>query len=339
MQTFQYLTPSEKHNTITIPKKWYGKQMGVIIYPVGENEVLDLEFLKDEIQNHVLALCKGRPRNYRNVKRLTQAGDYIATAFGELGYTVTRQSYTVKGKNYFNVIAELPGQEVKPFIVVGGHYDVCGNTPGADDNASAIAVMLALARTWKPLADEASVRLQFVAYTLEEPPFFMTDDMGSRVHAKSLVESGATPECVIVLDMLGYYNYDENTQNYPGGFLKMLYPYPSVGNFLLAVTRSGDKKNAKLFNDFARDNSNLPVEYFAQPFFVSKILDCLNRSDYVNFSDHYSYWLNGFSAFMLTDTAEFRNPHYHELSDTPDTLDYARMAETTQLLARFLFNQ
>ncbi|MCL1856617.1 MAG: M28 family peptidase [Kiritimatiellaeota bacterium] len=176
---------------------------------------LDLEALKPRLCAIVVALCKGEPRNFRNVKRLAQAGDFIACGFEALGYCVTRQAYKVKGHVYFNVVAELPVADEKPLIVVGGHYDVCGNTPGADDNASAIAAMLAVAKAWKPLAQEARVRVQFVAYTLEEPPFFNTDDMGSRVHATSLAQRNIMPEFAIVLDMLGYYNDGRQSQRYP----------------------------------------------------------------------------------------------------------------------------
>ena len=298
---------------------------------------LDLEQVKAEILAHVTALCEGEPRNFRNVKRLTEAGDFIAGAFEASGYRVTRQSYVVQGNTYFNVIAELPENKPPrpsgtppqegnvPLVVVGGHYDVCGNTPGADDNASAVAVMLALAKAWAPLADAARVRVQFVAYTLEEPPFFNTDDMGSRVHAKSLSEQNVTPECVIVLEMLGYYNDGKRSQRYPSGIAKVA--YPSVGNFLLALTHPSDKKAAKAFYSLARGYSNLNVEYIALP------------EPAANFSDHYSYWKHGIPAFVLTDTAWYRTPHYHQRSDTPDTLDYARLAETVQLLARYLYSR
>jgi len=291
----------------------------------AESVALDLESVKAEILGHVLALCEGEPRNFRNVKRLAQAGEHIAQAFGEAGYVVTNQAYDVQGNTYFNVIAELPGARDKPLLVVGAHYDVCGNTPGADDNASGVAVMLALAKAWKPLAEKARARVQFVAYTLEEPPFFDTDDMGSRVHAKSLAEASITPELVIVLEMLGYYNDGKKSQRYPLGVAKA--QYPTTGNFLLVVANPFDKKPPKKFYSFARGHSNLNVEYIALPVAAAK------------FSDHHSYWRHGFSAFALTNTAWYRNPHYHQQSDTPGTLDYARLAETAQLLARFLTSQ
>ena len=316
---------------VTEKRKTYWKRLTVFPKLVerenaaAKSVALDLESVKAEILGHVLALCEGEPRNFRNVKRLTEAGEHIAGAFGDAGYSVVKQSYTVEGNTYFNVLAELPGlDEKKPLVIVGGHYDVCGNTPGADDNASGVAVMLALAKAWKPLAEEARVRVQFVAYTLEEPPFFNTDDMGSRVHAKSLAERPVTPELVVVLEMLGYYNDGKKSQNYPAGIAKA--QYPSVGNFLLVVANPFDKRPPKKFYSFARGHSNLNVEYIALPAFAA------------NFSDHYSYWKHGFSAFVLTNTAWYRNPHYHQLSDTPETLDYARMAETAQLLARFLFS-
>ena len=267
------------------------------------------------------ALCAGEPRNFRNHERLADAGHHIAGEFSRLGCRVERQAYDVQGHTYFNVIAEPPADPSKPLVIIGAHYDVCGNTPGADDNASAIAVMLSLAENWAPLADNANVRLQFAAYTLEEPPFFNTVHMGSRIHADSL-PPGEPPAFMLSLDCLGYYNDGKSSQKYPVGLARL--SYPSVGNFLFAITNPWGKKNAKKFYSLARDFANLRVEYIALP------------SATVNFSDHYSYWRRGIPAFVLTDTAWFRNPQYHQLGDTPATLDYARLAETTQLLVRFL---
>ena len=278
---------------------------------------------KAAIRRVVEKLCEGEPRNFRNVERLTEAGNFIAAQFEKLGYTVTRQPYTVQEREYFNVIAELEGErprEPKPLVILGAHYDVCGNTPGADDNASAIAVMLCVAKFWKLLAENANVRIQFAACTLEEPPFFNTDDMGSRVHAKSFPDD-SLPELAVALDCVGFYNDGKHSQNYPANIAQI--GYPSVGNFLFAITNPRGKTNAKEFYSLARECGNLRVEYAALP------------SAAVNFSDHYSYWQRGIPAFVLTDTAWFRNPRYHQLDDTPDTLDYARLAETVQLLARF----
>jgi Zn-dependent M28 family amino/carboxypeptidase len=276
---------------------------------------------KAAIRTAVETLCAGEPRNFRNHERLAEAGDFIFTEFQRFGYNVARQPYDVQGRSYFNVVAEPPADPAKPLVIIGAHYDVCGNTPGADDNASAIAVMLSLAENWKTLSERARVRLQFVAYTLEEPPFFNTDEMGSRVHARSL-PPGDPPEFMLTLDCVGYYNDGKRAQKYPVNLARV--SYPSVGNFLFSITNPSGKKNAKKFYSLARDCGNLRVEYVALP------------SATVNFSDHYSYWKHHIPAFVLTDTAWFRNPHYHQLSDTPETLDYARLAETVQLLARYL---
>ena len=276
---------------------------------------------KADIRAIVETLCEGEPRSFRNAEKLAASGDYIAGEFARRGYDAARQPYTAKGAAYFNVVAGLPGGAGKPRVIVGAHYDVCGNTPGADDNASSIAVMLHLAEVWRPLAERARARLQFVAYTLEEPPFFNTDDMGSRVHARSLAP-GDPPEFMLTLDCVGYYNDGKRSQKYPVNLARV--SYPSVGNFLFSITNPWGKKNAKKFYSLARECGNLRVEYVALP------------SATVNFSDHYSYWKHNIPAFVLTDTAWFRNPHYHQLTDTPDTLDYARLAETVQLLARYL---
>ena len=267
------------------------------------------------------ALCTGEPRSFRNPGRLGEAGDFIFSEFERLGCRVARQPFDAAGRSWFNVIAEPPADPAKPLVIIGAHYDVCGNTPGADDNASSIAAMLSLAENWEPHAGRAGVRLQFAAYSLEEPPFFNTPLMGSRVHAQSL-PPGDPPAFMLSLDCLGYYNDGKRSQKYPVGLARV--SYPSVGNFLFAITNPRGKKNAKAFYSLARGHSNLRVEYIALP------------SAAVNFSDHYSYWRHNIPAFVLTDTAWFRNPHYHQLGDTPGTLDYARLAETVQLLARYL---
>ena len=306
---------------------------GITVFPkiterekrAAESVALDLEAVKPYLRAVVKTLCDGEPRNFRNVRKLTQSGDFIANEFAAAGYDVRRQSYEVGENPYFNVVAQLPENDKKPLVVVGGHYDVCGNTPGADDNASAIAAMLAMAKAWKPLAQTARVNVQFVAYTLEELPFFNTDHMGSRIHAKSLAAQNIKPEFAIVLDMLGYYNDGKQSQRYPAGVAKI--SYPTVGNFLFAITNPFDKKNAKKFYSLAREHSNLRVEYIALP------------ASTINFSDHFSYWKNEIPAFVLTNTAWFRNPYYHQQEDTPETLDYARLAETVQLLTRYVYSR
>ncbi|MDA8214996.1 MAG: M28 family peptidase, partial [Nitrospiraceae bacterium] len=198
-------------------------------------------------------------------------------------------------------------------LVIGAHYDTVTGTPGADDNASGIAGIIELARLTvsKPL--QRTVR--FVAFTLEEPPIFMTKHMGSYIYAKSLKDEGIKVYGMISLEMLGYYSNRKGSQYYPFPIFKWF--YPDKGNFIAFVgnlsSRSFTMRVKKLFKSV----SAMPVES----------LNAVSIIPGVNFSDHLNFWEFGYSAFMITDTAFYRNPNYHAPGDIAETLDYDRMTE------------
>ena len=174
-------------------------------------------------------------RSFDNLRSLEKAGDYISGKFAEYGYQPHRQEYVADGQKYFNVIASAgKSKDEREVVVVGAHYDVAFDLPGADDNASAVAGLLEVARFAKRYEDELPCRIEFVAFTLEEPPYFRTEQMGSYVHAKSLFDKKMKVKGMICLEMIGYFTDAKNSQKYPIGLMKLF--YPNEGNFIGVVS-------------------------------------------------------------------------------------------------------
>ncbi|MCA9000427.1 MAG: M28 family peptidase, partial [Planctomycetes bacterium] len=263
------------------------------------------------LRDHVKMLCSiDPPREGGSISGMQIASAYIATQLMEMGCTVTSQEFPVQDRIYRNLTVRL-GPSEGPLTVVGAHYDVCDSTPGADDNASGVAVLLELARELRIAHPRSPIELVF--YALEEPPYFHTEHMGSAHHAKALKAAGTNVRGMIALEMLGYYSEEEGSQKYPIPAMAEL--YPSAGNFLALVGRPEDQTWIAQVQKAMTADETLPVETLAAPRTVEG----------VDFSDHASYWDAGFPAVMLTDTAHLRNPNYHELTDTPETLNYENM--------------
>ncbi|TQF11573.1 M28 family peptidase [Myxococcus llanfairpwllgwyngyllgogerychwyrndrobwllllantysiliogogogochensis] len=277
--------------------------------PATETEV-------ERLRAHVRMLSETfHPRDSRHPENLERAADYIAGHLARAGGHVESQHFRVDGRDYRNVIARF-GPEDGERIVVGAHYDSVRGTPGADDNASGVAGLLDLAarlgRQPPPL------RVDLVAYTLEEPPHFRTGNMGSAVHARALKEAGGRVRAMVALEMLGHFTDVPGSQEYPLAALKL--KYPDTGHFIGVVGTPGDGGLTDTVAEAMRGASPLPVESLSAP----------RALEGVDFSDHGSFWAQGYRAVMVTDTAFFRNPRYHEAGDTWDTLDYARMAQAVQ---------
>jgi Zn-dependent M28 family amino/carboxypeptidase len=209
------------------------------------------------------------------------------------------------------VIAHF-GPETEERIVVGAHYDTAGPLPGADDNASGVAGLIELARLFA--RQQPPLRVELVAFSLEEPPYFRTTGMGSSVHAQSLRQQNVRVRAMFSLEMIGCFLDTPNSQLFPIGVLSAL--YPSTGNFIAVVGRLGDVLLVRRTKAAMRNAAPLPVYSINAPRFVPG----------VDFSDHMSYWEAGYSAVMITDTAFFRNRNYHTAEDTAEKLDYKRMA-------------
>ncbi len=273
----------------------------------------------DRLEAHVRYLSEScHPRHHLARENQAKAMAYIEARFREAGGRIERQKFATPSGDYENVIAHF-GPETAPRYVIGAHFDTCGVQPGADDNASGVAGLLELAAL---LGKENSLPAGFelVAYNLEEPPFFGGPHMGSAVHARRLKEQNVTVALMLSLEMIGYFKDTRGSQSYPLPLLGLL--YPSKANFIALVGRWDQRSVVSGFKRACVGTADIPVVSIAAPSFVPAI----------DFSDHRNYWAGGYPALMITDTSFLRNPHYHQPTDTPDTLDYHRMAEVVRLI-------
>ncbi|HYM60001.1 MAG TPA: M28 family peptidase [Thermoanaerobaculia bacterium] len=251
-----------------------------------------------------------RPRSAAHPENLDRAAVYIGAHFGAAGGRVSEQPFEARGRTYRNVIAEFgPRDLAAPLLVLGAHYDAFsekGSLPGADDNASGTAGLLDLARLLGKSHPRTPVML--VAFTTEEPPFFGSDDMGSAVHAASLAAAHRAIRGMICLEMIGYYS---GQQAWPAALFGLF--YPDRGNFIGVAGGWQDRRLARFVKNAIRGAGGIPVYSF------SGLRETSDASDQRN------YWSRGWSAVMVTDTAYMRNPNYHTVRDTAETLDYERM--------------
>lgn len=253
-------------------------------------------------------------RGYLEMKPLGLAADYIEGELRSYGYDVLIQPYDFEGRIYKNIIAELQGKKTQEkILVIGAHYDTVIGTPGADDNASGIAGLLEIARLLSNKNLDKTVR--FVAFTLEEPPLFMTRHMGSYVYARSLKKKRENIEGMVSLEMIGYFKDSPKSQSFPLPFFNWF--YPNKANFIALVGNLSSKSFISSFKSGFKKGTDLPVES----------LSTISLVPGVDFSDHSSFYRFGYKALMVTDTAFYRNTHYHEITDREETLDYRRMTE------------
>jgi len=253
-----------------------------------------------------------KPRSYKNIEALNSVANYLYKEFSKYADTTYYQPYLVEGEEYKNVICVFGSKNVKT-IVVGAHYDVCGDQDGADDNASGVVGLLELAR----LLDQKQLnyRIEIVAYTLEEPPYFRTQNMGSYVHAKSIAEKKKDVYGMVCLEMIGYFDDAKGSQDYPLGILSLF--YGKRGDYITLVNKFSKGKFARKFSNKFKRTKRIRTKKFIGP----------TQLEGIDFSDHLNYWKFGISALMITDTAFYRNKNYHEKTDTIDTLDIYRMSE------------
>ncbi len=292
--------------------------------------MIDIQQTGQRLEAHLRALTKTiGERSVRYPENLTKTAGYIQSFYENIGIAVHAEPYDYAGFKVANVVADISsGPKPSRRYLVGAHYDSVSGTVGADDNASAIAVQLETARGVKTLFERKDLDLAvtFVSFALEEPPVYGTRYMGSRVYAEKARKTQEKIDGMICLEMVGYACYEPGCQNYP--FPLEFFGYPKEGNFIGIVGnfKSGDFTKA-LFKAFQK-NPQLPVVKLRIPL-NGRILPA------VRLSDHASFWDQGFKAVMITDTAFFRNPHYHRPSDTMKTLDYRFMAELVESLLLF----
>jgi hypothetical protein len=272
---------------------------------------------EDSLKNNVRYLSGLMPPRAFDKSTLPQSAEYIKTIFQPLCEETTSQTHEVEHKTYENIICSFGIKNIKR-IVVGAHYDVIGITPGADDNASGVAAILELARIISLHKEKLKNRVDLVAYTLEEPPYFRTENMGSFKHAEMLRQQGADVKLMVALEMLGFYSDAPKSQKFPHWIFSSL--YPDVGNFILLVGKSGEGGEMREFKKHILEGTDIAVWS----------MNGWEKLFGIDFSDHRSYWAFNYPAIMVTDTAFYRNPNYHEPSDTYDTLDYKKMASVVQ---------
>ena len=268
--------------------------------------------LEAELRRDVETLCAHGPRNVDVPLALSAAAVYIQRTFESAGYRVEKQDYTVDGVVCENLTAEIRGT-TKPdeIVIIGAHYDSIDDAPGADDNASGVAGMLALARLMHEAKPARTLR--FVAFVNEEPPHFKTGSMGSYRYAQRARGRNEKIVAMLSLECIGYYRDEPGSQKYPQPLSRL---YPDTANFVAFAGNLSSRALVRRCVKTFREHGSIPSEGAAMPEEITGI----------GWSDQWSFWRQGWKAIMVTDTAFFRNPNYHTVSDLPETLNYERMA-------------
>lgn len=269
--------------------------------------------LTERLKSHVYKLAHNiGDRSVFEYERLKQAESYITEELASFGYKIELQSYKLHGKTVNNIIAIKKGQtKQEEIIILGAHYDTCF-TPGADDNASGVSVLLELGRALSSIPTNRTIK--FIAFVNEEPPFFQTEDMGSMVYVREAKKKKEDIKASLILESVGYYTDKPNSQHYP--LLFGLF-YPNKGNFITIVGNFSSRLLVKKVISSFKEGTRFPVESVVTFNFVPG----------VDFSDNWSFWKGKYPSVMITDTAFYRNPDYHGSLDTYEKLDYEGMGE------------
>jgi Zn-dependent M28 family amino/carboxypeptidase len=277
----------------------------------------DSSGMPERLKQHVTKLSvEFHPRDYSHIDNLNRTADYIAAEFKTLGLDYSEQPYTVEGIAYRNIVAKI-GPESKSLMVIGAHYDAAGDqNPGADDNASGVAALIELAKLLSK--QKLQHRIELVAWTLEEPPYFRSKNMGSYIHAKSMKARAVNITLMISLECIGYFSDAANSQDYPVPGMSAI--YPNTGNFIAVIGRMEDSESVRRVK-FAMPN--------AMPLAVQSI-NAPSAIEGIDFSDQLNYWNAGYTGVMISDSAFYRNKAYHTAGDTLDRLDYNRMSQVVQ---------
>lgn len=272
------------------------------------------------LRDHVFMLADEiGERNIWLPQKLNAAAAYIEKVWQEQSFDVQHQEYAARGVESTNLIIEIPGISMPDqIIIVGAHYDSVLGSPGANDNGSGVASLLEISRLLAGKKPARTVRL--VAFTNEEPPFFLRLDMGSRVYASRSRGRKENIVGMLSLETMGYYSEAPNSQEYPFPFS---FFYPHTANFIGFVGNIRSRHLVRLSLATFRNTTQFPSEGTAAPGWITGI----------GWSDHWSFWREGFRAIMVTDTAFFRYDPYHTLKDTAEKIDYDRLARVTKGLA------
>jgi hypothetical protein len=276
--------------------------------PLSVDEIALREELRADVQKIAGEIGE---RNMAHYPQLLAAADFIESSFSRAGFQPRRDSYDLHGRACHNIEAEIRGSSPQ-VVLVGAHYDSVFGAPGANDNGSGVAALLALARRFAGRSTSSSLR--FVTFVNEEPPYFQTSQMGSFVYASRCKARGDQISAMISLETIGYFSDAPHSQTYPAPGLGVF--YPTIGNFIGFVANTHSRALLHRVLSIFRAQGKLPSEGAALPSFIPGVA----------WSDQWSFWQHGYPGIMVTDTAPFRYPHYHSLTDTPDKLDYDRFA-------------
>ena len=298
-----------------MPEKSYSG----LFLPLSEKE----KIISSNLYNHVYKLAgKIGERNIWLPSKLNAAAAYIENTWRGQEYTVQRQEYDARGVKSANLEIEIPGtSQTDEIILIGAHYDSVLGCPGANDNGSGVAALLEISRLLKNRKLSRTIRL--VAFTNEEPPFFLRRDMGSKVYASLARKHNENIVAMLSLETMGYYSEAPNSQQYPFPFS---FFYPHTANFIGFVGNLRSQQLMKQSLGAFRRHTQFPSEGTAAPGWVTGI----------GWSDHWSFWQEGYRAIMVTDTALFRYDHYHTSEDTPEKIDYNRLARVTEGLSHVI---
>jgi hypothetical protein len=283
--------------------------------------------LAARLRNHVQAIASS-PHNIGHPQELERAAVHIESALVGMGYQVHRQPFRADGQEIRNIEAVVePAAATSDArtLVVGAHYDSYLHAPGANDNGTGVAGVLELARLLSDLRAKSALRIRLVLFVNEEPPYFKTELMGSLVYARRLKESGEAILGMFALETLGFYSDVEHSQRYPPP-LGLL--YPTTGNYVAFVGLISSRSFVRETVASFRASAAFPSVGGTAPGFIPGI----------DWSDHWSFEQVGIPALMITDTAPFRYPHYHTAADSPDKVDYDRLARVISVLEKVIRN-
>lgn len=267
---------------------------------------------RERLERHVARLASEiGPRNTYHYKALQAAAAFVEASLAEVGHVPILQPYDTHGQSFANITAEIAGANRRDeIVVVGAHYDTHKDSPGADDNGSAVAALLELARHFAHR--QISRTLRFVAFTNEEAPFTRRKEMGSRVYAKECRRRGDNITGMICLESLGFYSSEPGSQWLSLWGLLL----PRRGDFL-ALIANGLSRDllARVVETLSKRHGSLTYRPLVLPTNVPGAWS----------SDHWSFWREAYPALMVTDTAPLRNHYYHTREDTPDKVDFGRL--------------
>lgn len=279
--------------------------------------------LRDELRRDVEKLAgEIGERNVWRHRALAAAADFLEGSLAKSGYEACRQGYEAAGVTCYNIEAEIQGSDrADEIVIIGAHYDSVEGSPGANDNATGAAAVIALAHLFA--GEKTSRTLRFVEFVNEEPPYFRSSQMGSVVYARHCRKRGEKIVAMFSLETIGYYSDEKGSQKYPFPFGLI---YPSTGNFIGFVgnTLSGPLVRGAVAS--FRHHTKYPSEGGALPGIIPGI----------DLSDHWAFWQEGYPGVMVTDTALFRYPYYHARGDTPDKVQYDRLARVVAGLGRVI---